>query len=142
MDEILSAYNKKESTINIAAITASDCYVNDAFFVFQDDFYRKVKYSDILWMGSYYNYCDIHLIGGSKICIIQPLSKIEKLVPVNSFIRIHRSFVININAVDRFVGSMVYIGETSLRVSRQYHLQTFSCFNILARNRCSEQIKK
>lgn len=139
-----------ENSINNKKMTETDgticfnptqCHVINAFFVISNGFYVKIMYEDILWLESYHNYLDIHLKGGEKICVIHPLSRMEGFLPKNSFIRIHRSLIVNINAVDRFTGNMLYIGKRHLDVSHPYREAVFSCFNILERKRKREGTK-
>ena len=135
-----SNQNKKVTDSNgNVCFDLAQCHVTDAFFVMANGFYEKITYADILWLESYHNYLDIHLKGEHKICVIHPLSKMEEFLPKNYFIRIHRSVIININAVERFTGNVLYVGKKRLDVSRSYRERVFSCFDILERKRSSER---
>lgn len=114
------------------------CRVTDAFFVMANGFYTKVLYREILWLESFHNYLDIHLKGEQKICVIHPLSLIENILPPDSFIRIHRSVIVNVHAIERFTGNVLYIGKRHLDVSRPYRAQVFGCFDIVQRKRSRE----
>lgn len=118
------------------------CHVSNAFFVMSNGYYEKIMYEDILWMESYHNYLDIHLKGDRKVCVIHPLSRMEELLPADIFIRIHRSVIINIYAVERFTGNVLYIGKRRLDVSRPYRNRVFPCFNVLERKRSLEGTKE
>ncbi len=48
-----------------------------------------------------------------------PISQWEAILDTQ-FIRIHRSFLVNKSAIDRFDADVIYIGETELPVSRKY----------------------
>ena len=120
-------------------LNLTKCHVTNGFFVMSNGFYEKVMYEDILWLESYHNYLDIHLKGDHKICVIHSLSRMENFLPKESFIRIHRSVIINIQAVTRFVGSVLYIGKRRLDVSRSYRERIFSCFDVLERKRSMER---
>ncbi|WP_459189956.1 LytR/AlgR family response regulator transcription factor [Parabacteroides sp. APC149_11_2_Y6] len=108
-----------------------DCHVDDGFFVRTGEFHSKILYKDILWVSASSNYTDIHLLNGKAICVIYPLVKVEAFLPATLFIRIHRSHIINIRAVDRFIGNILYIGKQRLDISRPYRKLVFSCFDIL-----------
>lgn len=105
-------------------------HVSEAVFVRSGEFYYRILYADILWLGAYNNYCEIHCRDGKTYCAVHPLVKVEKMLPSDLFVRIHRSYIINIHAVDRFIGNMVYIGKQRLDVSRPYRA-VFSCFDVL-----------
>lgn len=88
---------------------------NDGFFIRQDEFYRKVCFDDILWVEASRSYCYIHLAGRhSAVIVTYPLSDVKKKLPPGRFVQIHRSFVVCMSAIEKFIGNMVYIGETSL----------------------------
>lgn len=127
---------KAEATV---CFDLPECHVKNAFFVMVNGFYTKVRHEEILWLESYHNYLDLHLKGDQKLCIIHPLSKMEEILPKHLFIRIHRSVIINVNAVERFIGNTVYIGKRHLDVSRPYRQTLFSCFDILKRKRKPEK---
>lgn len=134
--------NKKMTETDVkVCINPAQCHVNNGFFVMSNGFYVKVVYDDILWMESYHNYLDIHIKDEQKICVIHPLSRMEEFLPKDSFIRIHRSVIVNINAVNRFTGNVLYIGKKHLDVSRPYREIVFSCFDILERKRSQEKTK-
>lgn len=105
-------------------------HVSDAMFIRNGDYYCKIRYADILWLGAYNNYCEIHHKDGKTYCAVHPLVKVEKMLPADSFVRIHRSYIVNIHVVDRFIGNMVCVGKQRLDVSRPYRY-VFSCFDVL-----------
>lgn len=105
-------------------------HVSEGVFFRNGEYHYKILYADILWLGAYNNYCEIHHKDGKTYCVVHPLVRVEKLLPPDSFVRIHRSYIINIHAVDRFIGNMVYIGKQRLDVSRSYR-HIFSCFDLL-----------
>lgn len=134
-----SNQNKKvEETNGNVCLNQAQCHVTNAFFVMANGYYEKITYTDILWLESYHNYLDIHLKGEHKICVIHPLSRMEEFLPKDLFIRIHRSVIINIYAVERFAGNVLYVGKKRLDVSRPYRERVFSCFDILERKRSLE----
>lgn len=110
--------------------------VDDGFFVRQNDGYAKVCYGDILWVEADNNYSDIHLRGGKVVCVIFSLTALMKRLPPGRFLRVHRSFVVNVFAVDRIVGNMLCIGPHRVDVSRRYRKRVFLAFDFLEeRNR-------
>ncbi|MEW2922512.1 LytTR family DNA-binding domain-containing protein [Muricauda sp. ANG21] len=61
---------------------------------------HKVYYNDILYLEKDGNYLEIHLVDGQKILIRSNMSDVMNLVPESLFQRVHKSFVVNINAVE------------------------------------------
>ena len=124
----------KEETTEI--LVQTDTHVTEGFFIRKGEYHCKILYADILWLNASNNYCEIHQNDGKTFCVIYPLVKVEKFLPADLFIRIHRSYIVNIHAVDRFVGNMLYIGKQRLDVSRPYRKEVFSCFDVLEECRC------
>lgn len=111
--------------------------VNDGIFVKQNKGYCKVYYADILWIKANSNYSDMYLRSGKVICVMFSLTGLLKKLPQDRFIRVHRSFVVNLFAVDRIVGNMLYIGRNVVDVSRRYRKGVFLAFEFL-----DEHVKK
>jgi DNA-binding LytR/AlgR family response regulator len=48
------------------------------------------------------------------------MKKIEEKLPPQSFIRIHRSFIVSLDKIDSITTTMVKIGKAMIPVSSQY----------------------
>lgn len=106
--------------------------MNDGFFIRQDEFYRKVCFDDILWVEASRSYCYIHLVGRhSAIIVTHPLSYVKKKLPPGRFAQIHRSFIVCMAAIEKFIGNMVYIGETSFPIGKKYRKSVLEYFDVL-----------
>ncbi|MCK5028250.1 MAG: response regulator transcription factor [Bacteroidales bacterium] len=78
----------------------------------------KIKFSEILFMESLDNYIKVYTADFSIICY-ESLTAIEKKLS-NDFIRIHRSYIINLTKIDVFTSSFVEIGERKFMIGRNY----------------------
>lgn len=79
----------------------------------------KIRYSDILFIESLDNYIKVHTSDYSIICY-EKLSGIEKELPISEFIRIHRSYIINLAKVGVFTSAYVEIGDRKFTIGRNY----------------------
>ncbi len=95
--------NKKESFIILKA----------------DKKQHKVFLDDIKWVESLDNYIKVHTRSATLICYMS-LSSIEEQLPSASFIRIHRSYLINANAFRTFTTAFVEIDEEKIPIGRNY----------------------
>lgn len=82
------------------------------------DFY-KVKYDDILFVESDSEYVTFHIID-KKIISNQRLKIVEKELPSNQFIRVHRSYIINKTKVTGLKGRDLYLDKLNIPVSDSY----------------------
>ena len=80
---------------------------------------HKIQLEEILFIESLDNYIRVHTTGNSLICY-EKLSGIEQKLPAGDFIRIHRSYIINLNKVDVFTSSYIEIGEYNFTIGRNY----------------------
>lgn len=77
----------------------------------------KIGYDDILYIESNSNYIYIYT-RTQKLVTRQSLEWAEKELPGNQFMRIHRSYMVNIRAVQRAHTRSVFIGEVEIPISR------------------------
>lgn len=92
---------------------------NDSLFVRADRKMVKVCLADILYIESIADYIKIHLPGKS-ITTRESLSGIEVKLPQKEFVRIHRSYIVSLTAIESFTNEYVEIGKKQLPVSRSY----------------------
>lgn len=100
-------------------------------FVKKKDYFVKINFSEITWVEAYGSYSNIHLENGHFITLSFNLSEITKKLNHPMFIRVHRSYLINIEHVNAFIGNMICIGETRLPISKQHRKDVLLRFNIL-----------
>lgn len=62
------------------------------------------------------------------------MGTVMKKLPDNIFMQIHRSSIVNIFCVDKFVGNCIYCGETLLLLSKQYKSEILSLFIVLEKD--------
>ena len=77
----------------------------------------KISYDEILYIESNSNYINI-FTRTQKIMTRQSLDWAEQELPENQFMRIHRSYIVNIRAVQRTHSKSVFIGDIEIPISR------------------------
>lgn len=79
----------------------------------------KVPFNEIMYIESLKDYIKIIMIKRTVVTKMF-ISDIEKLLPDDNFIRIHRSFIIPVNKIDSFSPNHVEIGEYEIPIGRSY----------------------
>lgn len=99
----------------------SQFVLNDRIFVKHNDKIVKIIIKDILYMEADRNYCRIHA-KGKVYLLVSTLKDIEKKLPVEHFIRVHRSYIVNLSQIDEVANKFILInrkiiplGKTSRR---------------------------
>jgi two-component system LytT family response regulator len=82
-----------------------------------------VKLIDILYCEASSNYTEIHTFNKSKYIVSRTLKQYEDLLSEHNFFRIHNSYLINLNAIKKYVrgdgGYVVLENEVTLDVSKR-----------------------
>ena len=89
------------------------------FFIKSDKGMVRIAYSDILYIESLENYVMVHNKGKT---IISPstMKAMEELLPSFAFLRIHRSYIINLANVELVKANGVQIGNKMLVIGKSY----------------------
>ncbi|MEM6769096.1 MAG: response regulator transcription factor [Bacteroidota bacterium] len=91
-------------------------------FIREEGRVERILLADILYAESMQNYCRIHTTTGSYLPLI-PLKELREALPEADFMQIHRSYIVNLRAVNAIVGHQVRIGNDLLPVSRPNRAQ-------------------
>ena len=83
----------------------------------------KVDFSEILYIEGMGDYLKVHLMQKTYITYMT-LGKIETLLPLSKFTRIHRSTIINIDLIQYIEGNIVVINGVELTIGLTYR-ETF-----------------
>ncbi|WP_299311756.1 LytTR family DNA-binding domain-containing protein [uncultured Aquimarina sp.] len=80
----------------------------------------KIKYNDILYVESDSEYVVFNTIN-KKIMSHQTLKSLNETLPDSSFMRVHRSFIINKHKVTSLKGKDLFLSEIKIPVSATYY---------------------
>lgn len=70
----------------------------------------RIPKDEILYVESALNYLRIHLMGKTYITYLT-IGEIGEVLPEKQFLRVHKSFVVNIEKIVGVEGNMVYLGN-------------------------------
>lgn len=80
-----------------------------------------VKYADIIYMESMGEYVRLHLTNGSKLMTLFRLKNMESALPTDRFMRVHRSYIVNLGHVTGYARGRVYLdNEEYVPISINY----------------------
>lgn len=94
--------------------------VEDGIFLFFQQRFRKYFYKDILFIKAEGSYCKVLLVGRKEVTFVCVLCHLYEKLPKDLFVRIHRSYVVNIYAVTGFCRKVVYIEDKAIQVGDPY----------------------
>ncbi len=79
---------------------------------------RKVSMPDILWIEALGDYVKI-VTRFERILVLSSLKAIEDKLPADKYLRIHRSYIVNLNKVENFSSSSVEVEGREFPMSRK-----------------------
>jgi len=82
----------------------------DYIFVKADKKLIKVKYSEILYIEGLKDYVIIRTEAG-RVITLQTMKSLEDKMPADKFMRVHRSFIVNIDKITAINGNVVELIE-------------------------------
>ncbi len=71
-----------------------------------------VKISDIVYIESEGEYVRLHLADGTRVMTLFRLKNMESVLPRDTFMRTHRSYIVNLAHISGYVKGRVYLSDT------------------------------
>lgn len=71
-----------------------------------------VRIADILYIESEGEYVRLHLADGATITTLFRLKNMETALPSDSFMRVHRSYIVNLRAIRSYIKGRIYLSDT------------------------------
>lgn len=115
---ILNRFRKSQSLVEILDNEKRKREIG-FFEVRSERIKQRIQFDSVLYIESISDYVKIHLDTGKSIITKERISKMDDYLPAN-FIRIHRSFIANIDKINSYNYEAVRIGEKELTISRSY----------------------
>ena len=70
---------------------------------------QLVKIVDIVYLESAGEYVRLHIEGGQTITTLFRLKNMEALLPANSFLRVHRSYIVNLKRISSYTKGRIFL---------------------------------
>jgi DNA-binding LytR/AlgR family response regulator len=113
-ERFLKACNKaKEAEKPIKIIPKT----NDHFFIKCDNQIEKIYFNDLIIAEAMLNYVMLYT-NSKKMMVYITIKSLEEQLPAEIFIKVHKSFIVNINKVDSIEGNILNIGNEKISISQ------------------------
>ena len=96
---------------------------NEASSIFIKSGYRmeKIELNDILYIENQKDYVKFHLEGVSEpISSLMSMQSLDEKLPAKQFMRVHRSFIVNLNKIKTIERNCIVFGKEYIPVSDTY----------------------
>ncbi|TPV32840.1 response regulator transcription factor [Paucihalobacter ruber] len=109
--------SKGSDSSNLEALNNDSLILSDCIFVRHLNTMVKVDIKDILYIEAERNYCRI-FSKNKEYLLVMTLKDMDEKLPSKHFLRIHRSFIINISQIDEIGNSHIVIGKKAIPISK------------------------
>ncbi|MBS1941279.1 MAG: response regulator transcription factor [Bacteroidetes bacterium] len=124
--EFLAAVGKAKGRQEKAAAPAAEG--TDYLFLKSEYLQLKVNLPEIIYIEGLKDYAKVYLTTAPRpVLSLISLKKLEETLPVDRFMRIHRSFIIALDKIDQIERSQVIIQDRRITVGEQYR-EAFQAF--------------
>ena len=116
----INRIGEKNTTENQAHLDSEqDPFImEDSIFVRHQDKMVKVQIKDVLYIEAERNYSRIYA-QDKEYLLVMTLKDIEERMPQKYFLRIHRSFIVNISHITEIAPTYVVIGKKAIPLSTE-----------------------
>lgn len=119
----INKYKNQKSTQDIS-VTSPETAAQDYIYVKANKKRHRLVFDSILYVESIKDYVRIHLKDKSLI-IKTTLTHFESQLPKDSFLRIHRSYIINLNKVSAHTHNDIELAEIEIPIGNSYKQKVF-----------------
>ncbi len=89
------------------------------FFIRKDSVIHKVPVTDVQWIEAMGDYVTVHT-KEKKYILHSTLRTIESKLPADKFVRVHRSYIVQLNNIKTVEDTSIYIGENAIPLGALY----------------------
>lgn len=94
---------------------------NNYLFVKADYQIHRIEFCDIQYFEGLKDYVKLYVEGASKSIVFHSTMKaLEEKLPVDLFMRVHRSFIVSLNKIKTIERDRIIFGEKRIPISKQY----------------------
>jgi two-component system, LytTR family, response regulator LytT len=121
-EEFLKAVQKAQKLIKLEKNVPDQVEANNQFLFLKSDYkIKRINFDDILYIEGLKDYVKVYIQNSVRpIMSLTTMKLIESKLPGNKFMRVHRSFIVNLERIDTIERSRIVFGKTYIPVSDQY----------------------
>jgi DNA-binding LytR/AlgR family response regulator len=117
VNKILIRKNEELSTERIE----NKAEMESTFIFFKaDKKIHKYYFADILFIEGSGNYVKINTQNEKPLMVLDKLTELQEKLPTKQFIRIHKSFIVNISHIQKIEGNMINIKDKVIPISATF----------------------
>lgn len=136
IDYLLKPINQKRFAQAVAKAQEYFEYINKkdkrsdkCIFVRADFSLVKIPLADILYIEGLADYLKIHVKDRKTIVARMPMKDMMEKLPLEDFIRVHRSFILPLSKIEAVRGTTIFIGDKEFPIGKTYTDEFFDRYS-------------
>lgn len=122
-------YNFTSASHNMQELEKNSYIIKDRLFIKQSSSFVKVKIDDITHIESDKVYINVFTTSG-KFLVRSTIQNYLDLIASNSFVRVHRSFAINVTHLDTINNDTVVVNKQKVPIGKTYRDELLNTLRI------------
>jgi two-component system response regulator LytT len=121
-EEFLAAVQKVQKILSLEQKALIKVDANNEFLFLKSEYkIKRINFNDILYIEGLKDYVKVFTRNQVKpVLSLTSLKSLEAKLPSNRFMRVHRSFIVNLEKIDTIERSRIVFEKTYIPVSDQY----------------------
>jgi two-component system, LytTR family, response regulator LytT len=121
-EEFLKAVQKVQRLIKLEKGVPDQVEANNEFLFLKSDYkIKRINFNDILYIEGLKDYAKVYIQNSARpVMSLTTMKLLESKLPGTKFMRVHRSFIVNLEKIDTIERSRIVFGKTYIPVSDQY----------------------
>ena len=121
-EEFLKAAGKAHKMAELEAAAVPTLEANNQFLFLKSEYkIRRINFDDILYIEGLKDYIKVFTTGeGKPLLSLNSIKSLEQTFPEEKFMRVHRSYIVNLNRLETIERSRIVFGKTYIPISEQY----------------------
>lgn len=120
--EFLAAVQKARKLIELEKNALPTIEISNQFLFVKSEYkIRRINFDDILYVEGLKDYIKVYLASEPKpILSLNSMKLMEQKLPSDQFMRVHRSFIVNLSRISMIERGRIIFGKTYIPVSDNY----------------------
>ncbi len=125
-----SLYELRQNRRSEPQETASEATPRDKEYISVKADYKVslVRIAEIIYLESEGEYVRMHLADGSTITTLFRLKNMETALPAESFMRVHRSYIVNLRAIKAYVKGRIFLSDNEYIPIGENYKEAFQAY--------------
>lgn len=121
-EEFLKAAQKAKKQSELETNALPSIEANSQFLFLKSEYkIRRINFNDILYIEGLKDYIKVYTTNEDKpVLSLNSMKSLDQKLPDTKFMRVHRSFIVNLDKIDTIERSRIIFGKTYIPVSDQY----------------------